>query len=146
MRKTILPLLLCFGIMFPYSCMTDPSGEKEDNSDTIAAGMADTTKRDTVFTLKAKFVSFELGDASHFSFEDKTGNIFDFGGNESKEYQFESAVSSDKQNEENQGWTTNPELKGKWFNLKYIYRNQPQYQDGPTGRVPVIIEATLVSE
>ena len=52
-------------------------------------------------------------------------------------------LQSEKQNEENQGWKTNPDLKNKWFEIKYSYRNQPKYQDGPVMKVPIILQVEL---
>ncbi len=146
MKKNRFVILFLLGILFQYGCMTDPSGEGEYDRDSVITAPIDASKHDSIIIVKAKFMGFELGDASHFTFEDAEGNVLDFAGCEEKDFEFAMELNADKQNEQNQGWTSNPDLKGKWFNLKYIYRNQPQYPDGPMGRVPVIVKAEMVEE
>jgi len=97
-----------------------------------------------VQSLNAKFVEFTLGDAEHYSFEDKTGKTYDFGGCLDKSVEFGVQVPEKEANETNQGWASNKALQGKWFDLKYIVRKQPLYQDGPEGDVMVIVNAKMV--
>lgn len=95
--------------------------------------------------LKAKFVEFHLGDASHYMFEDETGKVWDFGGCDSKDFVFEQELSDAEVTDENQGFGSNKELLNKWFTLTCIKREQPLYQDGPMGEVDVISEAILIT-
>ncbi|MFM9945357.1 MAG: hypothetical protein ACKVQB_09020 [Bacteroidia bacterium] len=125
--------------------MPDPKNESDMDTDTIVAEqLTEQSKPDSSFTINAKFVSFQMGDASHFTFEDSTGKILDFAGCEDKDFEFAIEVEQDKQNETNQGWAANPDLKGKWFGLKYVYRMQPQYPDGPMAKVPIILEVIKI--
>ncbi|MCC6726611.1 MAG: hypothetical protein IT258_19070 [Saprospiraceae bacterium] len=114
----------------------------EATTDTTAATAA--TETPAVQTVNAKFVEFTLGDAEHYSFEDKAGKTYDFGGCEDKSVEFGVQVPEGEANETNQGWGSNKALQGKWFDLKYIVRKQPLYQDGPEGDVQVITEAKMV--
>lgn len=125
--------------------MTDPSNEENEilNQDTLLDSQIDTVNNNSVLVVKAKFLEFELNDASHYIFKDTAGNVWDFGGCEEKDYEFAMELQSEKQNEENQGWKTNPDLKNKWFEIKYSYRNQPKYQDGLVMKVPIILNAEL---
>src|SRR5688572_7944445 len=122
MQKIAL-LFIFTSSLFLYSCTPDPSDEQQDDdTDSIIETPVDTFQKDTVLQVRAKFINYELGDASHFTFEDEKGNVLDFGGSEDKDHEFAMEVQEDKQNEQNQGWTSNPDFKGKWFNIKYIYR------------------------
>ena len=99
--------------------------------------------KEAALTLSAMFMSFTLGDAEHYSFKDKSGKMWDFGGCDDKNVKFYVELPDDKANEDNRGFTTNKTLQNKWFDLKYVIREQPQYQDGPMAKVPVIVEATM---
>ena len=122
MKKNPLYISLSLVFLFFYSCMPDPQGEGEYDKDSATQKIEDQpAENNSALILNAKFVSFEMGDASHFTFEDSTGKIWDFGGSEAKDTKFAMEVPQDKQNETNQGWTSNPDLKGKWFSLKYVY-------------------------
>ena len=92
--------------------MTDPSREENEilHQDTLLDSPIDTVNN-SVLVVKAKFLEFELNDASHYIFKDTAGNVWDFGGCEEKDYEFAMELQSEKQNEENQGWKTNPDLK-----------------------------------
>jgi hypothetical protein len=96
------------------------------------------------FSLKARFVEFHLGDAEHYIFEDESGERWDFSGAESEMFDFTSLLDESEMDESNQGWGSNTELQDKWFDLTYIKREQPQYQDGPMAIVEIISEAVLV--
>lgn len=98
---------------------------------------------DSSLSLKARFANFQLGDASHFIFTDEKGNEWDFADNQDNNFKFAIELPGDKANEQNQGFASNKELVGKWFTIRYVYKLQPQYQDGPMAKVPVIIEAVL---
>jgi hypothetical protein len=144
MYKRRLLLLVVFTSLLFANCMTDPSSEENEilNQDTLLDSPIDTVNN-SVLVVKAKFLEFELNDASHYIFKDTAGNVWDFGGCEEKDYEFAMELQSEKQNEENQGWKTNPDLKNKWFEIKYSYRNQPKYQDGPVMKVPIILQVEL---
>lgn len=148
MIKNFLYVIFFTSALFFYSCMSDPSGpgNYEVDADTVEKTEDEVVKTDTVLSINAKFVQFEMGDASHYKFMDANGKLWDFGGCEEKDYAFAIEVEADKQNETNQGWNTNPDLKGKWFKLKYTYRKQPLYQDGPVENVPIILEAQKTVE
>ena len=94
--------------------------------------------------IKAKFIAFELGDASHFMFEDEQGNPLDFGQNEDKTYDFSRELPEAEASMDNQGWGSQKELQGKWFEIRYEVQQLPMYQDGPVGDVEVILEAKLL--
>ena len=102
----------------------------------------DSTKENAMH-ITAMFIEYTLGDASHYSFKDKSGKNWDFADNEDAHYKFAEELPKNKANSTNQGWGSKKQLQGKWFDIKYIYRIQPQYPDGPMAKVPVIIEATL---
>ena len=132
--KTIaLSLLLC---LFCYACGNQNASNKYTEVTPVKADQQDTTK-----TITAKFVEFTLGDASHFVFEDKSGKQWDFAANKDTHYTFEQELPEGQADESNQGWTSNQALQGKWFDLKYAFVSQPEYQDGPMASVPVILEA-----
>lgn len=98
------------------------------------------------YTLKAKFIDFSLGDASHYGFEDETGKIWNFAGCDSKNFEFARELDDAEVNTENQGWGSNEELQGKWFELTIIEVEQEEYIDGPMVMAKVIFEAVLVRE
>lgn len=146
MKKIKILLFVIMVSLFLNSCMTDPANEGEYDSDTATEKkpIEQAADQDSVLMVNARFIKFELGDASHFTFEDSTGKIWDFGGCEDKAAKFAIEIKQDKQNETNQGWESNPEMNGKWFNLKYVYRSQALYPDGPMAKVPIIIVAKMV--
>ena len=91
-------------------------------------------------TIKAKFTGFELGDASHFLFTDESGKEWDFADVDDRSVEFAMELPEKEANTTNQGWAPNKKLLGKWYNLKYTTRNQPQYIDGPMADVLVVTE------
>ena len=95
------------------------------------------------FSIKAKFVKFELGDAEHYSFEKESGEIVVFDGCEITNYDFALVLDESKANEDNQGGGSNTKLQGKWFTLSYFNREQPMYIDGPVGTARIISNAVL---
>ncbi|MFT5338158.1 MAG: hypothetical protein ACI9YL_002174 [Luteibaculaceae bacterium] len=98
------------------------------------------------YTLKAKFIDFELGDASHYGFEDETGKMWNFAGCDSKNFEFALELDDAEGTTFNQGWGSNAELQGKWFMLTIVEVEQPEYIDGPMVMAKVIDEALLVEE
>ena len=95
-------------------------------------------------TIKAKFVDFQLGDASHYYFTDESGKKWEFAENEDKNFDFAIELPENEITEENQGWGANKDLQGNWFIINYEYKEMPQYQDGPMATLPVIIQVKLV--
>ena len=118
-----------------------PSAESSNTADTVAVPSPSNEK---VMILNARFVEFSLGDAPHYIFEDKNGKMWDFGGCDDTSVSFEKELSEAEADESNQGWSSNTDLQNKWFDIKYVIRQQPQYLEGPIGDVPVIIEAVQV--
>lgn len=101
------------------------------------------TPEDGTKTIIAKFVKFSLGDASHYIFKDESGDTWDFGGCDSKNFIFENELDESESNSDNQGWGSNKELQGKWFVISYYQKEEPLYIDGPIGMVNVIKEVKL---
>ena len=126
------------------ACNNSASKQEDTNkTDSAKTGIEnkivpDTLKRATT-SITAQFVDFTQGDASHFIFKDDTGKDWDFGGNEDGVFKFAMELPKNKANETNQGWGPDKKLQGKWFNISYIYRDQPEYPDGPIAKVPIII-------
>lgn len=89
------------------------------------------------------FKEFSLGDASHYIFKDKAGKIWDFADCKDKQFSFGVELPASKANTENQGWSSNKTLQGKWFELTYEYVSQPEYQDGPMAKMPIITKVLL---
>lgn len=112
-------------------------------TDSPKTEVASDTTKEAVLSLNAMFVDFTLGDAEHYTFKDKSGKSWDFGGCEDEKIQFAKELPEAQANENNRGYGSNKTLQNKWFDLKYVIREQPQYQDGPMAKVPVIIEATM---
>ena len=140
MQKSTFLITSLILVLFLFSCTNEtakPSENKMDNNPPVAAEAKD---KDTIMFVKAKFMEYKLGDASHYTFEDEKGIIWDFGGNDAARDLFAAKMPVNKSNEQNQGWTSNKEMQGKWFDIKYKYKTQAQYTDGPMTQVPVIIE------
>ncbi len=136
-------LLLTIG-----ACQNTPASEQNATADNIPADSTTTAESSSPasgqeLSLTAKFVRFSLGDASHFIFEDKTGMTWDFAGSEDQGYVFEAELPEAEADESNQGWGSNPALQGKWFDLRYEYRMEPLYPDGPIDSVMYILEAKM---
>ena len=148
--KSITTIFLLGAIFF--SCRNS-TGKQENNSfpESPAANsnavIATAPEMDSTLEnarlLTAKFIEFSLGDASHYIFEDKTGKRWDFAENEDPDITFAMELSDDQADESNQGWGSDQSLQGQWFDIKYEYRDQPEYQDGPMASVPVILAVTL---
>lgn len=98
------------------------------------------------FKIRARFIEFQLGDAEHYLFVDESGKSWDFSGSECKNVHFNQELSEDEADDKNQGWGSNIELQGKWFELTYIKREQPQYIDGPVITVNIIYDAVAVDK
>jgi hypothetical protein len=116
--------------------------EKTENEEKPKTAENEPAKKGKI--IKAKFIAFQLGDASHYMFEDEQGNELDFSQNEDKTHEFARELPEAESNEDNQGWGSQKELQGKWFEIRYEVQQMPMYQDGPVGDVEVILEAKLL--
>lgn len=145
-KLVAVQLLLVFVVA---SCNNTPAKEKETKDTTVVTSI-DSSKKPVAdsstkkeLTITAMFVDFSLGDASHYTFKDKAGKIWDFADCKDKQFSFGIELPASKANTENQGWASNKTLQGKWFELTYEYVTQPEYQDGLMVKVPVITKASL---
>ena len=137
--KTVKFLFISFfSISLVVACNNTAKQAAPENKIDTADKNSAAPSRGIEKTITAKFIAFELGDASHFLFEDESGKSWDFGGNDDKKFTFEEELPADKANTNNQGYTSNKALQGKWFIISYDIKNQPIYPDGPTGEVLVI--------
>jgi hypothetical protein len=142
----VVPILLVLAL---FSCKNAEKKPENVNvappKDSVKMATSIPSKTDTlkesVLALTAMFVDFSLGDAEHFNFKDKTGKTWDFGGCDENNIQFSQELPAAQTTESNQGWGSNKNLQKKWFNLRYVLRNQPQYEGGPMTKVPIIVEA-----
>jgi hypothetical protein len=150
--KTIKSIFFLFCAAIFLSCNnntdkqtgTADTNHPKDSSPKIAANKPSTDpSNNKALTLEAQFVSFSLGDASHYTFKDKTGKLWGFANCKDEAYKFGIELPAKQANETNQGWGSNKTLQGKWFELTYEYVEQPEYQDGPMVKVPVIMKAVL---
>ncbi len=157
------PLFLLLSLAFLFSCAGNGERKNEKGPIPITKKSTDSTQVivDTKpnletelknesgngsFTLKAKFLSFRLGDAEHYEFEDESGKYWDFAGSKNKTFYFSQELNENEADESNQGWGSNKELQGKWFLLTVIKVEQPEYIDGPMVMANIIQEAVLVEE
>jgi hypothetical protein len=115
-----------------------------DSSDNVVNNQ--TEKEEALLTIEAKFIDFHLGDASHYTFEDVSGNYWDFSRSNSKNFEFSRLLDEAEMNTDNQGWGSAKELQGKWFTISYSFEERPLYQDGPMGTVKTIQEAELIEK
>jgi len=143
---------LLLSILFLVSCGSgDQAPEKKPSplpevvEDPIDVNPEEAPDSET-FSLKAKFIEFHLGDAEHYKFEDESGKFWDFAGAECEGFDFTHELDEEEADESNQGWGSNKALQGKWFELTYIKREQPQYMDGPMIMAEIISEAVLLEK
>jgi hypothetical protein len=140
-------------VLFLYSCGANPDKSNENNSATNQETTADTlipqpmdSTDSLALQLKATFVEFHLGDAEHYLFKDEEGKTWDFAGCEAAQFDFTRELSEAEADESNQGWGSNKDLQGKWFQLSYINQEQPLYMDGPMATVSVITSAIIAKK
>ena len=98
------------------------------------------------FAVRAKFIDFVLGDAVHILFEKESGEVIRFDGSILFDFGIELDIDDPASNSDNQGWVADPEILGKWFQLTYFNREQPQYIDGPMGTASIIKTAVFDEE
>jgi len=115
-----------------------------DSSDTVVNNK--TEIEESLLTIEAQFIDFQLGDASHYTFKDVSGNYWDFSRCNSKNFEFSRLLDEAEMNTDNQGWGSTKELQGKWFKIGYTFEERPLYQDGPMGTVRTIQEAELIEK
>lgn len=139
-------LFLFLSIFLFASCGSTTTTEVEtdvvDETTTIASEETEVKNPDKM-TVKVKFVEFQLGDLEHYIFEDESGKRWDFAGNDSEDFLLSEELLDSETTDENQGYGSNKELQGKWFDVTYVKREQPQYIDGPMATVEVISEIKL---
>ena len=149
-KTFLLPILIASATI---SCNNAPKNQETTSQVAVAVvdstnqisetKAADEAKKEVALTLSAMFIDFTLGDAEHYTFKDKTGKIWDFGGCDDENIKFYVELPEAQSNEDNRGFASNKTVQNKWFDLKYVIRDQPEYQDGPMAKVPVIIEAKM---
>jgi hypothetical protein len=131
-------------ISVPYAI--SPKTALEDVEYDGATDTIQTEKEETLLTIKAQFIDFNLGDTSHYTFKDLSGNHWDFSRCNSKNFEFSRLLDEAEMNTHNQGWGSTKELQGKWFKISYSLEERPLYQDGPMGTVQIIQEAELMEK
>lgn len=136
--QLLLFFLLLTGISMSCSSSPENAGAEQEPAATETETTPPAAEEQQI---TAKFVEFSLGDASHFLFEDESGQSWDFAGNEDPKYAFAQELPAEAANETNQGWGSDENLQGKWFVISYVYKEQAQYPDGPMVNVPVIVKA-----
>ena len=144
MRK-IKTIALSFLLMTAlFSCNND-STKKEDDKQTVDTSKTVTKETRPVdstnmtMVVKAKFVDFTLGDASHYMFKDENGKDWDFAENHDSTYKFSVELPKAKSNESNQGWGSDKALQGKWFRITYANKTLQQSEGGPMVKALVIV-------
>ena len=135
-----LSLMLTAGL---FSCSNSSTNKEESKrpGDSATVALKNTLSTDSTnmpMKVAAMFIGFSQGDASHFTFKDEAGKTWDFGRDEDTTYKFAVELPKAKSKESNQGWGSNTSLQKAWFNLTYVYRNEPQYEGGPMAKVAVI--------
>ena len=143
MRKinTLAASLLLSAALF--SCNSSSTKEEEtkkqaDSAKTVTDNKMPADSSKNSMQVNAMFVDYTLGDASHFTFKDESGKVWDFGGNDDTTYKFAVELPKGKANSTNQGWGSDKALQGKWFVITYVYKDEPQYEGGPMAKVAVI--------
>ena len=116
-----------------------------DSSKPIAADKSITvpSSKENTMSVTAKFVEFSLGDISHYIFEDKAGKSWDFTDCKDSSYKFAVELPANKANETNQGWSSDKKLQGKWFDIKYVYKDGRELTNGNMDSIAVILEAKI---
>ncbi|MCH2022604.1 MAG: hypothetical protein MK207_09020 [Saprospiraceae bacterium] len=141
---SFLILVSCnFNSKEPVNTISDPEEEIPKYAENISRALE---SENETFTIKLKFVDYELGDASHYTFEDESGEYWDFGECESSDFEFAIGLSEEDSSTDNQGWTSNKDLQGKWFVITYIIREQEEYIDGPVGKVQIITDVVMLED
>lgn len=113
---------------------TEENNPPESTTDNTPAPVPENT---TGTTVKAKFKSFEFGDAAYYEFETEAGEAITFNRIDDRSIEFHVDLPEAEINEENQGFGANKELLDKWFTITYETKQEPLYIDGPVGDVLV---------
>jgi hypothetical protein len=142
MKHLTLSSLIFLGFLMACNPSTPIEKEEKKEEKNIPKEEEAPAKKGKI--IKAKFISFELGDASHYMFEDENGNNLNFGKNQDKTYDFARELPEAEASMDNQGWGSQKELQGKWFEIRYEIQQMEEYIDGPIGDVEVILEARLI--
>lgn len=154
--NSFFSILLLTGVVFLWSCGESDSVNSQSDSpntdntklpqESSNGNQEQAPPRSVDFEeeiLNAKFIEFELGDASHYIFEDEYGKAWDFAGCEGPNCDFAMELPAEEADETNQGWSSNSKLQGKWFNLSYYATERELYIDGPVGTVYIISSAKI---
>jgi hypothetical protein len=123
-----------FVLLFSCSGGKDQQQEQQKEPTLPAQEMKEVT---------ARFYSFELQDLIYITFFDQQRERWTFQRCNFNECNF--GIEAEVSNMENQGWETNQDLIGKWFDLTYQYEEQ-QFPDGEMGEVMVIVGFSLNEE
>ncbi len=134
------------GVLVFAQCHSQSVSANESASASKKATSATAKTAAKTQTITAQFIEFSLGDAPHYVFQDKTGKTWDFGGNRASGIELALELPAKEANETNQGWAANKKMLGKWFKLTYEVRTMPLYQDGPVGKVQVIVGLSPVEK
>ena len=153
--KNLLFFAMLLSVTFAFTAC-DETDSSNDDSDPNTAEITDSLEANEteghfdeipdhatdaeIASARLKFVGFELGDASHYLFEDEAGEQWDFAACEGKNCDFGVQLSEEESDESNQGWGSNTELEGEWFNVEYYETERELYIDGPIGKVMIISE------
>ena len=140
------PISYAFLLFLTLTVTNPPPASAKEPTPTPVQAKVQKPASTKTFQVKAKFLEFSLGDASHFSFSTDKGKYMDFGGCEAKNFKFSRLLPKAEMNTDNQGWGSNKELQGKWFLLTYKIVEREMYIDGPIGKVKVITKAALVKK
>lgn len=135
-----------------FSC--NDSATKQGDDKTVVAtdsskpvevnkNVATPSTKENAMSITAKFVEFSLGDISHYIFEDKAGKSWDFTDCKDTSYTFAVELPKNKTNETNQGWASEKKLQGKWFDIKYVYKDGRELTNGNMDSIAVILEAKI---
>ena len=148
--KIVVLQVLIVSVLF--SC--NNSAPNQGNDKTVIAAdsskpmeanknVATSSTKENVMSVTAKFVEFSLGDISHYIFEDKAGKSWDFTDCRDSSYKFAVELPKNKANETNQGWASEKKLQGKWFDIKYVYKDGRELTNGNMDSIAVILEAKI---
>jgi|GEM_PF-3867261 len=144
MKKRLYIVFVSVGMLwgiFLTSCITKAPDEPQ-----VAAEqkIISPVKSNKLMEIKVRFVGFELDEAPHFTFQDGLDKLWEFSGDEEKYFNFGQKLPKEEVNAENQGWTSNPNLVGKWFLIRYVRHRKPEAKRGEPAESLVITRATLL--
>ncbi|MGH1336386.1 MAG: hypothetical protein ACRBFS_09685 [Aureispira sp.] len=142
--KSIINYSVVLFLFYSFIACNQRTNNELTPPSTQARLVSPTTVPKESFKVKAKFIDFEMGDITHYLFEDEQGEIWDFTTCSDEEFIFEQTLSKEQYTSFNKGWTSNSILQGRWFLLDCGTRLQPLYPDGPEDIAQIINDATLL--